>query len=122
MCEYVSFAAELQTINEIITETRGDPVAMQNTLIQTVYKRGGAQKNCSITTGEDSKDKTRHTVSKKVSPVMLCTRQWVPLLSERVVTYRNTFNIGPASAARQQTPAVVHEASGCLRSIFTTSF
>ena len=66
---------ELNMCYLIITESRGDPVAMQNTLIQTVYKRGGAQKNCSITTGEDSKDKTRHTVSKiEVSPVMLCTR------------------------------------------------
>ena len=59
----------------IITESRGDTVSVQNTLIQSVYKRGGHQNDCSITTGEDNKDKTRHTVSKiEVSPVMLCTR------------------------------------------------
>lgn len=59
----------------VITESRGDAVSAQNTLIQSVYKRGGHQNDCSITTGEDSKDKTRHTVSKiEVSPVMLCTR------------------------------------------------
>ena len=66
---------ELNMCFLVITESRGDTVTTQNTLIQTVYKRGGAQKDCSITTGEDSKDKTRHTVSKiEVSPVMLCTR------------------------------------------------
>ena len=59
----------------IITESRGDISSVQNTLIQVVYKRGGHQNDCSITTGEDNKDKTRHTVSKiEVSPVMLCTR------------------------------------------------
>lgn len=59
----------------IITESRGDTVSVQNTLIQSVYKRGGLQNDCSITTGEDNKDKTRHTISKiEVSPVMLCTR------------------------------------------------
>ncbi len=59
----------------VITESRGDTVTVQNTLIQSVYKRGGHQNDCSITTGEDSKDKTRHTVSKiEVSPIMLCTR------------------------------------------------
>ena len=66
---------ELNMCFLVITESRGDTVTTQNTLIQTVYKRGGAQKDCSITTGEDSKDKTRHTVAKiEVSPVMLCTR------------------------------------------------
>lgn len=59
----------------VITESRGDLVSVQNTLIQSVYKRGGLQNDCSITTGEDNKDKTRHMVSKvEVSPVMLCTR------------------------------------------------
>lgn len=59
----------------VITEERGDKVSVQNTLIQHVYKRGAEQRGCSITTGEDNKDKTRHTVSKiEVSPVMLCTR------------------------------------------------
>ena len=59
----------------IITESRGDTVSVQNTLIQSVYKRGGHQNDCSITTGEDNRDKTRHTVSKiEVSPIMLCTR------------------------------------------------
>lgn len=59
----------------VITESRGDTVTVQNTLIQSVYKRGGHQNDCSITTGEDNKDKTRHTVSKiEVSPIMLCTR------------------------------------------------
>jgi hypothetical protein len=59
----------------VITESRGDTISVQNTLIQSVYKRGGHQNDCSITTGEDNKDKTRHTVAKiEVSPIMLCTR------------------------------------------------
>ena len=67
---------ELNMVFYIMTEAaRGTSTEMeQNTLIGNVYKRGEQQKDCSITTGEDSK-KMRHAVTKvQVSPVMLCTR------------------------------------------------
>ena len=66
---------ELNMAFFIMTEARGTNVETdQNTLITNVYRRGEQQKDCSITTGEDSK-KMRHAVTKvQVSPVMLCTR------------------------------------------------
>ena len=66
---------ELNMVFYIMTEARSSNTeADQNTLITVVYKRGEQQKDCSITTGEDSK-KNRHAVTKvQVSPVMLCVR------------------------------------------------
>ena len=66
---------ELNMAFFIMTEARSTNTETdQNTLITNVYKRGEQQKDCSITTGEDSK-KMRHAVTKiQVSPVMLCTR------------------------------------------------
>ena len=66
---------ELNMIFFIMTEARTvNAETDQNTLITVVYRRGEQQKDCSITTGEDSK-KMRHAVTKvQVSPVMLCTR------------------------------------------------
>ena len=63
---------ELNMLFYIMTEARS--ASDLHTLITVVYRRGEQQRDCSITTGEDSK-KNRHAVTKvQVSPVMLCTR------------------------------------------------